>query len=245
LRELEYYLQLTYEKAKQQADSGELLADLAYRIGDICYWRGKLTQAETFLTQYMSTLEKMNQIEAKMLHACGFLARIYANSAEFDRAKYYLNKGYQISLVLEQSGAHSLLSRVQRYQAEVEIKAGNYDTAAKLLENTVRLIEKDKLEESSSLARNFAILGQVEILRSNYEAAQTVLEGATELANRYELKYDLALASQNFALLKIATNNLDEALSYANKALSLYKQLGMELRIAETEEIIARCKPFK
>lgn len=237
--ELTYYLRLAYDKMGGREGTQVIVGKLAYELAGINYLRGELDSAESLLLQALDIFEELQDFQF-VRRVSRNLVQVYTDSGGLEKARFFLEKAYQAAIVSDTSSRATF--KLKRYHAPLEIVAGNFDLAAQLLEETINYYEGLNLPETSTFTMSHALLGRVEIYRQRYEVAQTELEHALDLAHRTEVKSDLAFVAQSIALLKEATGEKDEALTYASAALSLYKQLNMKVRIAETEQIIMHCR---
>ncbi len=235
--ELSYYMNIAYNHIITQENDNSTIAWLTYQIAGTSYFRGELRQAETLFLQAIPRFENLNDTDG-IRTTYQFLAQLSMNFGDIKQARFYINKAKEIAAGAIR--AERDLAVVKRYEAEIELVANNFDLAQKLLKESIDLLEMDNPDGSSSLTIAHALLGRVYIAKGSYKAAQAEFERALEIARNTQFKINMGFIIQSLALLKEATGSKYEALTYAQEALNLYSQLGMKLRIAETEEILIR-----
>ena len=234
-----YYLRIAYERLITKVGSKKIIAMLAYRLAEISQYRGEMAVAETLRLQALAIFEDVKDFK-HIRDLCRDLANLYLEIGDIDKARAYINKAYQATAYIELS--ERSIFRLKLGDAQIEMAQRNFDRADTLLRESIEYQEKTGDTESSNVTICYTLLARIEATKGNYVEAQTKLDRALELANITQVKQNLALVSQSFAVLKEATSEKGEALEYAYAALRLYKELGMKLRIAETEEIIVRCE---
>lgn len=232
------YLELAYNFLITRETNKESIGKIVREQALITFFRGELEAAEKLFLQALAIFEEMKDyVHIRRIYRT--LVELHTTAGNLEQARMDLDKAYQAANLTASSDDD--IFKLKRYHAPVEIAAGNFDLAVKLLQDSIEHQEKDDSpEESSSLTGAHALIGRVEITRGNYTVAQNELNRAAELANNTQVKQDIAFVAQCFALLYEATHKKEEALKKAFEALNLFKQLGMKLKIAEIEEMIAR-----
>jgi LuxR family glucitol operon transcriptional activator len=232
------YLELAYNFLITREANKEVIGKIVREQALITFFRGELESAEKLFLQALAIFEEMKDyVHIRRIYRT--LVELHTTAGNLEQARMDLDKAYQAANLTGNSPDD--IFKLKRYHAPVEIAAGNFDLAVKLLQESIEHQEKDDSpEESSALTGAHALIGKVEITRGNYTIAQSELNRAAELANNTQVKQDIAFVAQCFALLHEATHKKEDALKKAFEALNLFKQLGMKLKIVETEEMIAR-----
>lgn len=237
-----FYLKLAYDKLSAATANREILAKLAERLAEMSKYRGETIFAKNLLLQALSIFEESKNFKY-VRRISRDLAGLYKDIGDIEQARIYINKAYKAATLDDRPEFRK--ARLKVIHAQIEMIAGNYDLATLLLKESILYQEGTLDYESNNVTNAYTFLAKIEIIKGDYTTAQSRLERALELANITQIKPNIAFVTQTFALLNESSNKKVEALEYAYAALSLYKELGIKLRIRETEEIIDRCEKMR
>lgn len=157
------------------------------------------------------------------------------SATDYSKALYFLDEAENLSQNINyQKG----LGDVYFYRSRVYYYKDEYDISLKYLKKSKTIYTK--IQSTEGLSRYYFGLGSIENLYGNYIEAIKAFQNAL-IVNKHNI--DLRWTSvimNSLASVNLRQKNYNIALDYANKALKIKKELGVEIEISNALSMVGR-----
>jgi LuxR family glucitol operon transcriptional activator len=211
-----------------QANFLSLLAGIRNRQDD-------LDEAQDFTEQAIAIYRFQDDKKWQLAYSIWGLASIYVKRGEIETARGYLSQALAIA---EEIKGKTLIARVQRKLAEIDIVEGNYELAESRLKEAQQLLDQDTLPHSAGLSSTYRLLGRVSFLKQNYELANQYFQESLEMGQKVGSQQHIAEAKESAAELELASGNIEKGKKLAQEAIEVFTKLGMKRELKEMQVLL-------
>lgn len=212
----------------------ELLGDVTLRKGTLALLHGDIQTAESCYRAALQIARQDNHpfLEAAALGSLGFVAtrrEHYDESLEMNRAALQLSQSI---------GAQGSVTTILGNMAWGLFELGDYDGSLKLFQQA-----EDSAEKEGSPGAELAWKVDVGALNSyvrDYPAAEADLLQALDLAKKLNQQSQVGAALNALASVSFSQGHIDEADSYNQQALAIFRATGNHANEISSELIEAR-----
>jgi class 3 adenylate cyclase/tetratricopeptide (TPR) repeat protein len=228
---------LTSEEAVRIAkESGDIYSKaMAYSShGTSCYYRGRITDAESYLSSGIAFAEKIN-LAAHIAMAHQYLGHVCLNLKRYQEAQEHYSRAIQVREETRLFPSSANLNRISLNRAK--LLSGEKDISLERLylyarENRVRIYE-------GCLARYIGdILSHLGI--GHFATAVYWIERAIEADTRNGMKCDLGWDYALYGDFYKRNGESSRAKEYLGKAIDVFKSCGADGWVEETEGALAQ-----
>ncbi len=201
-------------------------------IGYLCVRRRDFTTAERHFAQAGALIDKLGLKREKII-CLEYLGELAFERGDLFKAKSIFTDAYTQGRMLAPSSA--LVSQSGRRLAEVELALDRVDEAMKY--GQIALEVALQVGERSEVGLAKRVIARVFALRSQFDEALEYMYQAVELVRESGDPADLARTLLIQAEVKVAANSdeIDKIRTTYDEAGRLFKKLGLDYWIAETE----------
>jgi tetratricopeptide (TPR) repeat protein len=204
------------------------------KIGEVYYARGNYEIALKWHCKALAICEQLDQ-QGALARSYKNIGRVYYARGEYETALEWCEKSARI---YEQLGDRAGLATSYNDISEVHRARGEYKAALEWCEKSAKICEQ--LGRRAELARTYSNIGEVYCARGDYQAALEWYEKSLALCEQLGDRAGLAMTLHNMGYVALAQGDLATALARFTRSRDLYAAMGLEKKVAEEEEMLAR-----
>jgi tetratricopeptide (TPR) repeat protein len=173
-----------------------------------------------------------------------FLPLFEKSDFPLDRCQLYCNTGHNYTLLKRYDEAREFLDRAEEvaaqtemlakkmlvlyYRGHLELRLENYNVSIRLLKKALNCAEETK--DGFWRARINWLLGNAYLRKNSLEQSLTYLKRAIRLGKKHSHRMVVARCLNDYAWALYLKGNYTEAKSYAEEALIIQRDLGLQVK---------------
>jgi hypothetical protein len=233
------------------------LMDIARKRGDNAFL-AEVTSARAWLTLLREGEENLQRAEEHFKNAWSLslfcspyirttiainLAVLFSRKRDFARADYWFNQYMKLrkenKLNISKIQKQRLELRYLLYWGERYYRDGDYSKAIKLYAQVVK--KSEAINWLRFKVKAFERLALISIRQDRLSDAEEFLQTWYPVTERNHDYRRMAFFQRDYAELEFKKNNFLKAKDWASKALQIFKDLKMQIRVQTTQELIHEC----
>ena len=231
-----------YEKSLALKKKSNNIKGVAYTLNNIAViYRnlGDINKAVHYYLESLKTLETLND-ETGVAAVYNNMALMYLQQDDITKAHNYLNKSLRLEKALNRkegiATVHYNLARIYR-------RKKHYDSAFYHMDKSLEILHS--LGKKNELALNRTYLGLLYFDQNKPEAARkNLLQGLKLFKASGNVDHEISTYI-HLAEIELNQNHIAQAQSYANKGLTLARQLGYPQDIKDAAAILSEIYKIK
>lgn len=230
LKILEYYYQLAKEK-----NNTKELYNVANDRGGIFRLKGEL---DTSMSYYLEAEKYAIELNDPILKAAnlGNIGNVYANQKDYKKALEYFTNSFTVYKKLnDKIGQSWMLSNI----GNVYLFIQDYDLALEYYQNALTTIKNIDVPKRS-IAVIYLNIGWTNYEQKRYKEAKISNEKALKILEETKDKFFLVSGYSTLARIHLELNEIQQSTDYAEKCLTLSKELNVSSFINESQIIFAQ-----
>ncbi|WP_445454764.1 tetratricopeptide repeat protein [Flavobacterium sp. 25HG05S-40] len=230
LKVLDYYYQLAKEK-----NNTKELYNVANDRGGIYRLKGELDLSMRYYKEAEKVAVKLNDATLKAIIA-GNIGNVYANRKDYKKALQYFTHSFTISKkIKDKNGESRMLSSI----GNVYLYIQNYDLALEYYQKALTTIKNIDVPKRS-IAVIYLNIGWTNYELKNYKESKIYNEKAIKILEKTNDKFFLISGYSTLARIHLELNQFQLATDYAEKSLTLSKELKVSEFITLSQIIFAQ-----
>jgi len=230
LKVLEYY----YKLAKEKNNTKELY-NVANDRGGIYRLKEELDVSMRYYKEAQKLAEKLNDATI-IANVLGNIGNVYANQKDYKQALHYFSNSYKINKSInDKKGESRMLSSI----GNVYLYIQNYDLALEYYQNALTTIKNVDVPPRS-IAVIYLNIGWTNYELKNYKESKIYYDKALKILEVTNDKFFLVSGYSTLARVHLDLNEFQKATDYAEKSLTLSKELNVSGFIIESQIILAQ-----
>ena len=227
---MEYY----YLLAKEKNNTKELY-NVANDRGGIFRLKGELDTSMRYYQEAEKYAIKLNDSALKAAIS-GNIGNVYANRKDYKNALNYFSSSFKIfEKIKDKNGESRMLSSI----GNVYLYIQNYDLALAYYQKALSTIEHIDVPQRS-IAVIYLNIGWTNYEQKKYKEAKIFNEKALNILEATKDKFFLVSGYSTLARIHLELNEFQQATDYAEKCLTLSKELNVSEFINESQIIFAQ-----
>jgi tetratricopeptide (TPR) repeat protein len=235
IKVLEYY----YKLAKEKNNTKELY-NVANDRGGVYRLKGELDLSMRYYKEAQKLAIKLNDPALKAI-VFGNLGNVYANQKDYKQALQYFTNSYTISKkIKDKNGESRMLSSI----GNVYLYIQNYDLALTYYQKALTTIKNVDVPPRS-IAVIYLNIGWTNYELKNYKESKIYYDKALKILEVTNDKFFLVSGYSTLARVHLELNEFKQATDYAEKSLTLSKELNVSEFITLSQIIFAQIEVKK
>lgn len=230
LKILEYYYQLAKEK-----NNTKELYNVANDRGGIFRLKGEL---DTSMSYYLEAEKYAIELNDPILKAAnlGNIGNVYANQKDYKKALEYFTNSFTVYKKLnDKIGQSWMLSNI----GNVYLFIQDYDLALEYYQNALTTIKNTDVPKRS-IAVVYLNIGWTNYEQKRYKEAKIFNEKALKILEETKDNFFLVSGYSTLARVHLELNEIQQSTDYAEKCLTLSKELNVSEFMNESQIIFAQ-----
>jgi len=230
LKVLDYY----YKLAKEKNNTKELY-NVANDRGGIYRLKGELDISMNYYKEAEKLAIKLNDPALKAA-IIGNIGNVYANQKDYKKALQYFTNSFIINKkIKDKKGESRMLSSI----GNVYLYIQNYDLALEYYQKALTTIKNIDVPQRS-IAVIYLNIGWTNYEQKKYSEAKIHTEKALKILEETNDKFFLVSGYSTLARIHLELNQFQQATDYAEKSLTLSKELNVLGFINESQIIFSQ-----